>query len=222
MFVKFRNFANLTIRHSVGLIYDDSYGAGIIVKELMKIFKDRPMYYVVFTDLNDRRVKKFFDSLSEFDPELRDVLGSVKTIKIGRDSNTFNGNLFAHIEMDGIEDVFKELALIVNELEKDSLVIYDGMFLFLKICGEQTFFDNFERYVSSLDEFRGLTLIPMLSSGIDNTISYIFDVMARVRKSEMSVYSTRREYEVEILHSIFPKLFPILAFKIIQGNILEL
>ncbi len=89
------------------------------------------------------------------------------------------------------------------------------------MCSEKKFFESLDRFVSSIESFRGVTLVPMLSNDVDNTISYIFDLVLRVRRSEKFYYVGRREYEVEILYSIFPELSPILAFKIIQDEIVE-
>lgn len=58
-------------------------------------------------------------------------------------------------------------------------------------------------------------------SEVDESIAYLFDLVLSVKKSEKLYSMGRREYEVEILHSIFPQLPPLLAFKIIQDEIVE-
>ncbi|WP_148212110.1 hypothetical protein [Ferroglobus placidus] len=219
--MKFKEFVEFAVKNSVGLIYDDSYGAGIIVKEMMKLFKDGDVYYIIFTDMNDIRTKKFFENLSKVDEKIGEVLKNVKAIKIGRSKEVFNNNLFAYIEMvEDIEGVFHDLASIVKKLDEKALIVYDGMFLFYRICGEKVFFENLEKFISSIGNFRGVTLIPIMSE-VDESIAYLFDLVLSVKKSEKLYSMGRREYEVEILHSIFPQLPPLLAFKIIQDEIVE-
>ncbi len=138
--MKFRDFANFTVENSVALLYEDSYGAGIILKELMKALRDREIYYVVFTDMNDRRTKKYFESLAKIDSEFGEVLKSVKAVKVGRIREVFNDNLHAYVEMVGdVEGIFQDLALVVKKFEEDSLVIYDGMFSFTKCAAKRSF-----------------------------------------------------------------------------------
>ncbi len=222
LYVKFKEFVEFAVSNSIGLIYDDSYGVGMIIKEMMKLFKNNEIYYVIFTDMNDRRTKKFFENLSKADEEFGEVLESVKAIKIGRSREVFNNNLFAYIEMtNDIEGIFHDLATIVKKLDERALIIYDGMFLFYRICGEKTFLENFEKFISSIGNFRGVTLIPVMSR-VNESIAYLFDLVLSVRRLEKLYNMGKREYEVEILHSIFPQLPPLLAFKIIQDEIVEM
>lgn len=138
--VKFKEFVEFAVKNSVGLIYDDSYGAGIIVKEMMKLFKDGDVYYIIFTDMNDIRTKKFFENLSKVDEKIGEVLKNVKAIKIGRSKEVFNNNLFAYIEMvEDIEGVFHDLASIVKKLDEKALIVYDGMFLFTESAERKYF-----------------------------------------------------------------------------------
>jgi hypothetical protein len=174
-------FENLRIK----ILYDSPYALrSLLFYHIIPQFSPKNIFIAVYSDTMQRRLEKTYESMARISPEIAEIIGKAKIIKIGTNASTSFGKLQHSIPMDS--EWLKTFMKILEELSDRDLMLFHGFSLLPRIYGESSL-----KYVLDLFEAipDGPTIISKSHRSIYDErtnmfINMLYDTILRIEKIE--------------------------------------
>jgi len=211
-------FENLRIK----ILYDSPYALrSLLFYHVLPHFSPKNLFIAVYSDTMQRRLEKTFESIARTSPDIAEILGRAKIIKIGRIGFTSFGKLEHLIPMDS--GWFRTFLKILEEFNEKDLMLFHGFSLLPRIYGEQSL-KHMLKIFESIPE--GVTVIgkshrSIYDEGIHMFINMLYDIVLGIEKIEDVGFE--EFYKIGVTQSIVMDVRPGYArFKIDRtGRLVE-
>ena len=170
------------------LVYEDTY-AGMVFTfyNLLPYFsKLKELYVVNYSETACRRMGEIYRSLKKDNPELAEIFGRMKIIKVGNREHTSYGELHQFINAGDVREELKTLGDVISTLPKNAFLMLRGLYLVPAIYGKAILGDVMRLFDAIPD---GITLVEYYSEGIlgerlNRIVEKFFDIIIGIRKDD--------------------------------------
>lgn len=207
------------------IVYDFQVARDVLFfHHVLPYFSSKRMFFVVYSDIACRKLKKKYEVLSRLHPDIAKILEKAYIIKIGQHYKPVFGELFDLIHEDGSFKWLDALADDLRKLNDEDVVVLSGFSLFIAINGPKAL-NNGIRLIDSLPE--NITLFGFYQDGLydDRTnrlTEKFYDIIIRVKKEDEFMGIGETTFLVGVEQSAIGDVEPgFIRFKIENGKLVE-
>ena len=165
---------------------------------------------MVYSEVKCGKIEKVIKS--KINRDIREVIGEIPVVKVGRTGKANFGNLVAYIEEnENLKEISRELGAILRKLTRsgDRVAIFAGFELISYLYGPVEIVQAIDELLTYIPDITKFFIFAGMKRECSEMINMLFDVVIRIQKSkDFDIMAYSRTYDVYVEHSIIGKLQP--------------
>ncbi len=207
------------------IVYDFQAARDVLFfHHILPYFSSKRIFFVVYSDIACRKLKKKYEWMSELYPDIAKILDKTYSIKIGQNDSIAFGNLFDFIRENGSFKWLDALADSLKKIKDEDMIVLSGFSLFVAINGQNALREAL-RLIDSLAEnvtFFGFYQEGLYDDQTNRLMEKFYDVIIRVKKEDEFTGFGETTFLVGVEQSVVGDIEPGFArFKIEDGKLVE-
>ncbi len=176
----------------------------------------RKAILVVYSEIKCGKIEKVIKSKTS--GELREVIGEIPVVKVGRTNKTGFGNLVAYIEeSEDLNEVGRELGAILKKLNRnrDKVAVFAGFELISYLYSPVEIVRAMDELFMHTPDMTKFFVFAGIRKECSKLINTLFDVVIRIQKSkDFDIMAYSRTYDVYVEQSLIGELQPAPLYRI--------
>ncbi len=201
---------------NTAVVADDEHSAATFFCNFVNRNMARKAILVVYSEIKCGKIEKVIKSKTS--GELREVIGEIPVVKVGRTNKTGFGNLVAYIEeSEDLNEVGRELGAILKKLNRnrDKVAVFAGFELISYLYSPVEIVRAMDELFMHTPDMTKFFVFAGIRKECSKLINTLFDVVIRIQKSkDFDIMAYSRTYDVYVEQSLIGELQPAPLYRI--------
>lgn len=202
---------------NTAVVADDEHSAATFFCNFVSRDLARKAILVVYSEIKCGKIEKVIKSKIK-NRDVREVIGEIPVVKVGRTNKANFGNLVAYIEEnENLREMSRELGAILKKLNGsgDRVAIFAGFELISYLYSPAEIVQAIDELFTYIPDMTKFFIFAGIKKECSKLINTLFDVVIRIQKSkDFDIMAYSRTYDVYVEQSITGGLQPVPLYRI--------